>query len=76
LAVRLLIDSDICIDYLRGHHEAVDWLEKTTAPLQLFAVTVAELFAGVREGGERGYSGPSMTDGAVRRRPSRQSRCG
>lgn len=50
---RLLIDSDVVIDYLRNRPQAVSYLENVTGTLLLSAVTVAELFAGVREGQER-----------------------
>ncbi|HEY0097909.1 MAG TPA: type II toxin-antitoxin system VapC family toxin [Pyrinomonadaceae bacterium] len=50
---RLLIDTDVLIDYLRGQAEAVSYLESLTEPLLISAITVAELFAGVREGTER-----------------------
>jgi predicted nucleic acid-binding protein len=50
---RLLIDTDVLIDYLRGQAEAVSYLEGLEEPLLPSAVTVAELYAGVREGKER-----------------------
>ncbi|HEU0143687.1 MAG TPA: type II toxin-antitoxin system VapC family toxin [Nitrososphaera sp.] len=50
---RLLIDTDVLIDYLRGQVEAVSYLESLTETLLVSAVTVAELYAGVREGAER-----------------------
>ncbi|HEX8632926.1 MAG TPA: type II toxin-antitoxin system VapC family toxin [Pyrinomonadaceae bacterium] len=50
---RLLIDTDVLIDYLRGRAEAVSYLESLTEPLLISAMTVAELHAGVREGAER-----------------------
>jgi hypothetical protein len=53
MAARLLIDTDVLIDYLRGRAEAVGYLEGLTEPLSVSAVTVAELYAGVREGDER-----------------------
>lgn len=53
MADRLLVDTDVLIDYLRGHADAVAWLEEVTEPLLISVVTVAELFAGVREGAER-----------------------
>ena len=53
MADRLLVDTDVLIDYLRGHVDAVAWLESATEPLLISAITVAELFAGVREGAER-----------------------
>lgn len=49
----LLIDTDVIIDYLRGRAEAVTYLEGLQEPLLVSAVTVAELYAGVREGAER-----------------------
>ena len=49
----LLIDTDVLIDYLRGQAAAVTYLESLTGPLLISAITVAELYAGVREGTER-----------------------
>ncbi len=45
---RLLLDSDILIEYLRGRPKAADWLEGKDSELLISAITVAELFAGVR----------------------------
>ncbi|HEY6186858.1 MAG TPA: type II toxin-antitoxin system VapC family toxin [Pyrinomonadaceae bacterium] len=53
MAERLLIDTDVLIDYLRGRAEAVSYLESLIEPLLISAITVAELYAGVREGAER-----------------------
>ena len=53
MASRLLLDSDVVVDYLRGVPEAVTYLEERSETLLLSAITVAELFAGVREGKER-----------------------
>lgn len=49
----LLIDTDVLIDYLRDKPEAVSYLEGLTEPLLVSAVTIAELYAGVRDGAER-----------------------
>jgi hypothetical protein len=49
----LLLDTDVLVDYLRGRKEAAAYLEARTEPLLISAITVAELFAGVREGEER-----------------------
>ena len=49
----LMIDSDVLIDYLRGQADAIAYLESLTGTQLLSAVTVAELYAGVREGNER-----------------------
>ncbi len=45
---RLLIDTDVLVEYLRGRQEAVEYLEGLTADLYVSVVSVAELFAGVR----------------------------
>lgn len=49
----LLVDTDVLIDYLRGQPQAAEWLEGASERLLASAVTVAELFAGVKEGAER-----------------------
>ncbi len=46
---RLLLDTDVLIEYLRGRKAAVDWLEARTEDLLVSTVTVAELFSGVRD---------------------------
>lgn len=53
MAEPLLIDTDVLIDYLRGHADAVAYLENLTEPVLMSVVTLAELYAGVREGKER-----------------------
>lgn len=53
MANTLLLDTDVLIDYLRGENEAVAYLEDLTELLVVSSITVAELYAGVREGGER-----------------------
>ncbi len=50
---QLLIDTDILIDYLRDRPEAVSYINNLTEPLCVSVITVAELYAGVREGEER-----------------------
>lgn len=53
MSERLLLDTDVLIDYLRGQAEAVAYLERLTTALLISAITVAELYAGVRDGEER-----------------------
>lgn len=48
MAERLLVDTDVLIEYLRGHERAIDYLEGLEADLSVSVVSVAELFAGVR----------------------------
>ena len=54
---RLLFDTDVLIDYLRDLPEAVSYLEAQSGILCTSAVSAAELWAGVREGGERDRPG-------------------
>jgi len=49
----MLIDTDILIDYLRGHPSAISFIEQNIDDLVISAVSVAELYQGVREGYER-----------------------
>ena len=51
----MLIDTDILIDYLRGRKEAIKFIEVGLSDntYHLSIVTLAELYAGVREGSER-----------------------
>ncbi len=53
MAAGLLLDTDVLIDYLRAVPEAVAWLEGQTGRLCVSVISVAELYAGVREGRER-----------------------
>ena len=53
MAKLLLIDTDVLIDYLREQRDAVNYLENLEEPLLMSAMTMAELYAGVREGEER-----------------------
>jgi len=47
-----LVDTNILIDYLRGRSEAVRFLEGVRGRLLISVLTVAELYAGVRDGDE------------------------
>ncbi len=49
----VLIDTDVLIDYLRGQQEAVAFLDNATDDIAISAISVAELYAGVRQGAER-----------------------
>ncbi len=53
MPLRLLVDTDVLIDYLRGQTDAVTYLEGLAHPLLMSVITLAELYAGVREGDER-----------------------
>jgi predicted nucleic acid-binding protein len=49
VAERLLIDTDVLVEYLRGRSEAVEYLEGLTSDLYISVISIAELFAGVRD---------------------------
>jgi predicted nucleic acid-binding protein len=48
VAGRLLIDTDVLIEYLRGRSEAVEYLEGLASDLSISVISVAELFAGIK----------------------------
>lgn len=48
MAGRFLVDTDILIDYLRGHPKAVSFVTERADDIAVSAMSVAELFAGVR----------------------------
>ena len=45
--------EDVLIDFLRGHPEAIQLLETSDHEFWISAVSVAELYVGVRDGKER-----------------------
>jgi len=49
----LLVDTDVMIDLLRGHEDAVAWVRQHTCDIALSAITVAELYAGVKGDSEK-----------------------
>ncbi len=46
---RLLLDTDVLVEYLRGRQEAIGYLEGLTSDQYVSVISVAELFAGVRD---------------------------
>ncbi|MGD0094199.1 MAG: type II toxin-antitoxin system VapC family toxin [Planctomycetota bacterium] len=48
----LLLDTDVLVDYLRGREAAVSFVQAHADRVVVSAVTVAELYAGVREDAE------------------------
>jgi predicted nucleic acid-binding protein len=51
----MLTDTDILIDYLRGERESEAFVESNVNRICLSAITVAELYQGVKGARERGY---------------------
>jgi len=50
---KLLIDTDIIIDFLRGFDIAVRYIKSHSEEIVLSVITVAELYAGVKSNDER-----------------------
>lgn len=48
MAERFLVDTDILIDYLKGHPAAIAFVEANADRIILSGMSVAELYAGVR----------------------------
>ena len=48
----VLVDTDVMIDFLRGHPKAVELVRAQSERIILSSVIVAELYAGVRGDGE------------------------
>jgi len=49
---RLLLDTDVLVEYLRGRPRAVKYLERLKNELWISTITSAELFAGARDEAE------------------------
>lgn len=48
MAERYLLDTDILVEYLRGSGQAAEYLEELGGELFVSAITIAELWAGVK----------------------------
>lgn len=48
----ILLDTDVLIDFLRGHDQAISFVNAHSERIMVSSVTVAELYAGVRGGRE------------------------
>jgi predicted nucleic acid-binding protein len=53
MSQRVLLDTDVLVEYLRGRPKAIEYLEGLTSDLFISTVSVAELFAGARKEEER-----------------------
>ena len=45
---KILVDTDVLIDYLRGRDEAVAMITSTDRTILISSLTVAELYAGIK----------------------------
>jgi len=50
---KFLVDSDVLVDFLRGKSKAVNYVKAHSKKIILSSISVAELYAGVRDGEER-----------------------
>ena len=53
MSERLVIDTNVLVDHFRKLPAAIDFISKLVRRPVISAITVGELFAGVREGKER-----------------------
>ncbi len=56
-----LVDTDVWIDFLRGIPESVNFVDQLPDIVCISAISVAELYAGVREGKESEILGDLLT---------------
>lgn len=49
---KMLFDTDVLIEYLRGKDEAKDYIDSVKDTIYMSSITMAELYAGVRKGNE------------------------
>jgi predicted nucleic acid-binding protein len=49
----ILLDTDVLIDFFRGHDKAVTFIKKYNTRIILSSIVIAELFAGVKEDAEQ-----------------------
>ena len=49
---KLLFDTDVLIEYLRGSTKAKDFIDTIKEDVYMSSITMAELYAGVRKGEE------------------------
>ena len=53
----MLIDTDVLIDFLRGHEEAMSLVAVNSERIVVSSIVVAELYAGVRGGADGAEQG-------------------
>ena len=57
MAGSLLLDTDVLVDFLRGHPKAVAFVNTHSARIILSSIVVAELYAGVKGNAEQAALG-------------------
>ena len=54
MSEKILIDTDVLIDFLRGNKNAIEFIDKLSPHIILSPIVIAELYAGVK--GENEFS--------------------
>ena len=53
MSTAILVDTDVMVDYLRGHEQAASFLKRQAGRVILSSMVVAELYAGVKGDAEQ-----------------------
>ena len=53
MSAAILVDTDVMVDYLRGHEQAASFLKRQAGRVILSSMVVAELYAGVKGDAEQ-----------------------
>jgi predicted nucleic acid-binding protein len=53
MATSILLDTDILVDFLRGHSKAMSFVKSSSAKIILSTIVVAELYVGVKGDAEQ-----------------------
>ncbi len=53
MAESILLDTDVLVDFLRGHSKAVAFVKARSARIILSSIVIAELYAGVKGDAEQ-----------------------
>ena len=48
MSEKILLDSDVLIDFLRGNKKAIEFMDKFSSQIILSPIVIAELYAGVK----------------------------
>ena len=52
MSEKILLDTDVLIDFLRGNRKAIDFIDKFSSHIILSPIVIAELYAGVKGANE------------------------
>ena len=52
MSEKIIIDTDVLIDFLRGNKKAIDFIDNFSSHIMLSPIVIAELYAGVKDENE------------------------